>query len=696
MSLVDVVDEVLELLEGEERWRFTLDGQLATVDDYVEIRPEGEARIRALVQAGRLAVGPWQTLMDEFLVSGETTMRNLEAGLARAAEVGGAMRVGYLPDMFGHIAQMPQILHSAGIDVAIMWRGVPAAVESHVFDWEGIDGTVIRTEYMPENGYSNAAYILGDDSVEAVVERLQPWFGDDPILGMVGTDHMPPARDLLDRIPESTRVATLAEYFGAERPLRQTVTRVRGELRSAARANLLPDVVSARIDIKQAAGRAERVLERYAEPLQALYGDDWPEAFLAVAWSRLFQNSAHDSICGCSADEVSAQVLVRYAEAEQIGNELTRRALERIATQAPRGTTVVVNPSPIARTELVENVGLVTVPPLGWTAARDSQPPDGPRVDIDGTTLRNDVISFDVGSLRIVDGGDFGDSYNYAPPADDRIVDRPAAEHVDVLESGAPRARLLVERTYEWPRAVEPDGSRRSVETVSVPVQLHAELRAGEPFVRLRVAFDNRCSDHRVRVHVALPTHADHTRAEGQFAIVERAPHQEGGHGEQGLGTYPASGFVEAGGIALLFEHVAEYELVEGRELAVTVLRSIGLISRAANPWRVENAGPELPIPAAQMHGPHNFSFAWCPDPRFALAHAERYRHPLLTIPGGSGDVSEHAGPELRGAVLSSLRRRNGALEARIVNESDEPGTASFGELTFHLRPWEIRTVRLG
>src|SRR5207249_4153143 len=91
VSLVEVVDEVLELLEGDERWRFTLDGQLATVDDYVEIRPEGEERIRALVESGRLAVGPWQTLMDEFLVSGETIVRNLETGLARAEDVGGAM-----------------------------------------------------------------------------------------------------------------------------------------------------------------------------------------------------------------------------------------------------------------------------------------------------------------------------------------------------------------------------------------------------------------------------------------------------------------------------------------------------------------------------------------------------------------------------------------------------------------------------
>ena len=107
---MDVVDEVLSQLERDEHMRFTLDGQLATLDDYLEIRPEAEARIRALVSSGRLALGPWQTLMDEFLVDGETTLRNLEAGLARASDFGSAMRVGYLPDMFGHVAQMPQIL----------------------------------------------------------------------------------------------------------------------------------------------------------------------------------------------------------------------------------------------------------------------------------------------------------------------------------------------------------------------------------------------------------------------------------------------------------------------------------------------------------------------------------------------------------------------------------------------------------
>jgi hypothetical protein len=146
-------------------------------------------------------------------------------------------------------------------------------------------------------------------------------------------------------------------------------------MRSAARANLLPGVVSARIDLKAACSRAERWLERYAEPLQALYGDGRPEPFLREAWTRMFQNAAHDSICGCSADEVSAQVLVRYAEAEQIARELTQRAVRSIAEQVP--TRCVRDREPVAARahDLVE---LELVVPDEWEAVA-LELPDGSR-----------------------------------------------------------------------------------------------------------------------------------------------------------------------------------------------------------------------------------------------------------------------------------------------------------------------------
>ena len=68
------------------------------------------------------------------------------------------MPVGYLPDMFGHVAQMPQLLRLAGLEQAVVWRGVPAAVNRTAFWWEAPDGSTVRAEYLPV-GYANGAYL---------------------------------------------------------------------------------------------------------------------------------------------------------------------------------------------------------------------------------------------------------------------------------------------------------------------------------------------------------------------------------------------------------------------------------------------------------------------------------------------------------------------------------------------------------
>jgi alpha-mannosidase len=162
LRLVTVLDEFLPFLEREPAYtRFLLDGQTAVIDDYLEVRPEAEAALRRLAASGRVSIGPWMILMDEFMVSGETIVRNLQMGLARASEFGGAMNVGYLPDMFGHIAQMPQILAGAGFAHAVVWRGVPAAVDRNAFWWSAPDGSRVRAEYL-YGSYSNGRDIPSD------------------------------------------------------------------------------------------------------------------------------------------------------------------------------------------------------------------------------------------------------------------------------------------------------------------------------------------------------------------------------------------------------------------------------------------------------------------------------------------------------------------------------------------------------
>lgn len=883
MRLVELVDQLLEQMDEDPLFRFTLDGQLATVDDYLEVRPEEEPRVRRLVAEGRLAVGPWQILMDEFLVSAETIVRNLELGLRRAEALGRAMPVGYLPDMFGHIAQMPQLLVRAGLRDAVVWRGVPAAIEGNAFLWRAPDGSQVRAEYLV-GGYGNGVGLFAvperlAEQLAAYGGAMRSWYGDRSILAMYGTDHAVPIRDLTTRVAEvndgdgryELRLETLDAYLTAARAADRTGLPVwEGELRSAARANMLMGVTSARVDLKQATGRAERWLGRYAEPLTALHGPLWPARLFELAWRRLIDCSAHDSVCGCSVDPVVAQVISRLAEAEQIARGVADRAVRRVAGELPRGGWVALNPSPFERNGLLEmdlpipvewpavalelpdgrrvatqEVGrnrptlhesrlagravggflerrmhgreifgralngyrsatvrgihelillvddeeapailgvdelrrdiertvladpdepwrvrvvasprrvvaaVVPVPALGWTMLRpvgQSETVAAPvrvarrrlsnehldvRVEADGT-LR--VAAGDLvidGVARLVDGGDHGDSYNYGPPAHDRLVDAPAAAvRVETVARGPLRGVLAVRRAYDWPAGLMKDGRRRSRRTIRHDVTTLIELRAGEPFVRLTFEFENRAEDHRLRVHVPLAARAERAAAAGSFAVVTRDNEVEGGHGEVPLPTYPAQEWVDAGGVALLFEHVAEYELVESRELAVTVLRAVGLISRNDNPYREEPAGPERAVPDGQCKRPWRFSFAvllhgggWA-EARVA-EQAEAFRFPFVGAPTRSrapaarpprGEGLYVHGP---GVALAALRRRGEWLEARLVRMAPTPGEASLGPavteardadllggpgaalpvrngiVRLELGAWEIRTVQL-
>jgi alpha-mannosidase len=368
LRLVDLIDGLLDLLESDPSYsRFLLDGQMAAIDDYLEIRPEAEERIRALAAAGRLTMGPWYILMDEFLVSGETIIRDLQAGMRRGAAFGGVAEIGYLPDMFGHIGQMPQILRMAGFEHAVVWRGVPSVIDKTGFWWEAPDGSTVRGEYLVV-GYGNGAAI--PDDAKALVRRIADHekeigsFLIDGLLFMNGTDHQEPQPWLGRVVAEANaiqddyelEITALADYLAATP--KEGLPRWHGELRSGARANVLMGVASNRVDVKREAARAERALERRAEPFSALYlpAEKWPEALLDIAWKEVVRNAAHDSVCACSVDEVVDVVLTRYAEARRIGVGLADQALLALARSLVDAGPTVVNPSSRARSGLVEMV----------------------------------------------------------------------------------------------------------------------------------------------------------------------------------------------------------------------------------------------------------------------------------------------------------------------------------------------------
>ena len=207
-----------------------------------------------------------------------------QLGLDRAASWlrRAPMAVGYLPDMFGHVAQMPQLLAPAGFDHAVVWRGVPRAVDRTGFWWEAPDGTTVRAEYLP-TGYGNGAAHAGrrrgarSPGIDAWIERVRASSLDgDPILWMNGTDHLrhqPGSAGWWPRPNARCGATSTCAHVAGRAPRRRArptaCRRWRGELRCGARANLLMGVASNRVDVRQAAARAERALERLAEPLWA-------------------------------------------------------------------------------------------------------------------------------------------------------------------------------------------------------------------------------------------------------------------------------------------------------------------------------------------------------------------------------------------------------------------------------------------
>ncbi|MGH2351179.1 MAG: hypothetical protein ACRDJN_06140, partial [Chloroflexota bacterium] len=369
MRLVRAIDDLLAMFEAGEDFRcFHLDGQAVVLEDYLEIRPGNAERLRRQIQAGNILVGPWYVLPDEFLISGESHVRNLLVGRQVVGRFGPPMPVGYLPDLFGHISQMPQLLRDAGLDNAVLWRGLSGereGLKSELY-WEAPDGTRVLCLHFPEqSGYSNANNLPLHP--EQALERISALRADRAavattphLLLMNGTDHHGAQRAVPTLIrelnphleEEGARLvhSRLPEYVEAVRRsvAENGVHQVRrGELRDVNRSGtfysnfLLHGVASARTYLKQANHQAQQALERYAEPWAAmawLHGAPYPQGFLTQSWKYLLQNHPHDSICGCSVDEVHEQMMTRFQWSQGIARQVMVEALHQLNRQALRPT----------------------------------------------------------------------------------------------------------------------------------------------------------------------------------------------------------------------------------------------------------------------------------------------------------------------------------------------------------------------
>lgn len=396
-KLVKTIDKALQLVENDlEFVNFTLDGQAIVLEDYMEVRPANKDRLVKAISSGRISTGPFYILPDEFLISPEAHVRNLLLGKKVASSFGGCSSAGYMPDSFGHLAQIPAILNGFNIDSFLFTRGMGTEVDrlGSEFEWAGQDG---RSKVLAINlplGYGNVAGITRDkpdfthavNTVLRVREKLLQRARTNVLLLMNGVDHLAPEEKLPAFIAHFNKEhaatagtithVTLDAYVKA---LEAEITRAgvrleryAGDFRNGKEHLLLSDVFSSRGYLLQQNVACQALLERWAEPFSAVAAAiasdtfHYPDDYIWMAWRELLKNHPHDSICGCSVDEVHRDMEYRFRQVRQAGSVLARDAIRHLVPRvnlhpgkgepAPSREVfqvLVFNPSPFPRAGVV-------------------------------------------------------------------------------------------------------------------------------------------------------------------------------------------------------------------------------------------------------------------------------------------------------------------------------------------------------
>lgn len=368
--LVDVIKRIVEELEAGKLRRFYLDGQAVILEDALAIAPEFAPRVKALMDSGELAAGPWYVLSDEILVAGESLIRNLRQGRAAIKPFGDPLKIGYCPDTFAHSQDLPRILSGFGIHNAFVWRGVPQLNCGPVFWWQSPDGSQVLTYHLKKGYYQTSLHEAEnsngnkDAALEKVADEIAKFAADrgdwdndtlydktaNQLLYPVGGDHVAPPRDMSGMIEELNKKLKkndlqleqlhLSEFVQMIEARIKAPNTLVGVLRKELRDNacskdngfayLLQGVLSSRLYLKRMNREAERRLFRFAEPLFSLLATrqimDYPSAELNHATKLLLKNHPHDSICGCSVDSVHDEMEVRYGRIHQVINALSDQA----------------------------------------------------------------------------------------------------------------------------------------------------------------------------------------------------------------------------------------------------------------------------------------------------------------------------------------------------------------------------------
>ena len=172
------------------------------------------------MKEGRLFIGPWYTLPEEHLVSGESLVRNLLLGHRLAEEFGGVMKIGYSPFSYGQASQMPQIYLGFGIDTILFYHGITPEEAPAEFIFEGADGSRLFASRMGSNARYNFFFAVYRPTVfgKKALERNYHWKEQGLPFHLANSDHYREHHILVDphKMLDSEKLAAAMKDLKAE------------------------------------------------------------------------------------------------------------------------------------------------------------------------------------------------------------------------------------------------------------------------------------------------------------------------------------------------------------------------------------------------------------------------------------------------------------------------------------------------
>ncbi|HNW26189.1 MAG TPA: glycoside hydrolase family 38 C-terminal domain-containing protein [Candidatus Gastranaerophilaceae bacterium] len=666
LRLLRVFDNVLALLEKGKIPSFYFDGQTAALEDYLELNPEKEKLVRKLIEQKKLFIGPFYTLVDEFLTDQRCFKKNLEIGLKYAKNLGCKDFLGYFADTFGHSQNIPTILEEFGIDKAVVWRGCPDEIPSE-FIFNGVKTVNLVRGYFNDIFSTNLSIKEKGDFIQSHLDKIAQK-SSDVLLMPIGADHLGLESDILEQIKEVNKLLkdyeiVLSSPFEYFRLVKDNFKfKYEGELRNNSQTFILQGCYSARMKLKQYNVKCSYMLNlanKFQKFAQGKYKTKSYDNIIEYAYKLLLQNQAHDGICGCSTDKVHAENIIRYEKilqiAETIIEELKFKTGEpslivnlstvnfegvvqfESCVKLPENDCQIIGIRKGFSSDFLQNIHKIPVTEdytniYTYLTEVECKEPSKllskphklyPKIfypldlAVSDTKLENDNISLTIKNGKIIVEDkktdkiykDFIKFVDFKDKGDSYnfgpVINDKGLESIIISSKILRKGKLQCALLVKF-----------KIGTTILNTEI--SLNKGSKLLNFKILWNNKIKNHLLQLSFNLLEPIKETYSEDMNFLIRREfdpdydirknlPKTKGI--EAKTNTAPMQRYVWAQGFEVVTKGLCEYE-VKKNFLLITLLRAIGMISNPKNPARTTPAGPPLEVFDSQQLGENIAEFA--------------------------------------------------------------------------------------